>query len=121
MTLHSAKGLEFPLVFVAGMEDNLFPTRRALEDQHELEEERRLAYVGVTRAMQGLYLTRAECRYLYGSQTYNAPSRFLLEIPPETLEEVQLRGTRVTRSAPAAAARHHDDVAMAPTGGIGGS
>ncbi len=90
MTLHAAKGLEFPLVFLAGVEEGLFPHRMALETPGGLEEERRLCYVGMTRAMQSLYLTFAESRRLHGNETYNRPSRFLREIPPEHLEEVRL-------------------------------
>ena len=92
MTLHSAKGLEFPLVFLSGMEEGLFPHRMSLEEPGRMEEERRLAYVGVTRAMQQLYLTYAEMRRLYGSDSYNGPSRFLIEIPNEYVEEVRLGG-----------------------------
>jgi DNA helicase-2/ATP-dependent DNA helicase PcrA len=80
MTLHSAKGLEFPLVFLAGMEEGLFPHEMALQDNN-LEEERRLCYVGITRAMKELVLTYAEIRRLYGDEKHNAPSRFLREIP----------------------------------------
>ena len=90
MTLHSAKGLEFPLVFIAGMEEGLFPNRRAEDEPGRLEEERRLAYVGITRAMKRLCLTYAETRRLYGAQTRNWPSRFLNEMPPECLQEVRL-------------------------------
>jgi DNA helicase-2/ATP-dependent DNA helicase PcrA len=81
MTLHSAKGLEFPVVFIAGMEEGIFPHSRALEDEEELEEERRLCYVGVTRAKEYLYLLMAQSRMLYGTVFYNTPSRFLLELP----------------------------------------
>jgi DNA helicase II / ATP-dependent DNA helicase PcrA len=81
MTLHIAKGLEFPIVFVVGMEDGVFPHFRSMTDQHELEEERRLAYVGITRAQQRLYLTHAWGRTLYGQTSYNPPSRFIGEIP----------------------------------------
>ena len=90
MTLHSAKGLEFPLVFIAGMEEGLFPNRRTEQEPGRLEEERRLAYVGITRAMKQLYLTYAETRRLYGAQTRNWPSRFLDEMPKECLEEVRM-------------------------------
>lgn len=90
MTLHSAKGLEFPLVFMAGMEEGLFPHKMSMEDPDGLEEERRLCYVGITRAMQQLYLTYAENRRLYGQDTMNRSSRFLREIPKELLEEVRL-------------------------------
>ena len=91
MTLHSAKGLEFPLVFIAGMEDGLFPHRRTLEDAEGLEEERRLCYVGTTRAMSELYLTYAEQRRLHGVDSIGRPSRFIGEIPAELLEEVRPR------------------------------
>ncbi|CAN7734789.1 DNA helicase II [Pseudomonas solani] len=90
MTLHSAKGLEFPLVFLVGMEEGLFPHKMSLEESGRLEEERRLAYVGVTRAMQRLVLTYAETRRLYGSETYNKVSRFVREIPPQLIREVRL-------------------------------
>ena len=92
MTLHSAKGLEFPLVFIAGMEENLFPHQMSLEEPGRLEEERRLAYVGITRAMKKLVVTYAENRRLYGGDMYNTPSRFIREIPGELLEEVRLNG-----------------------------
>ena len=84
MTLHTAKGLEFPTVFLTGMEDGIFPHSRTLGERDELEEERRLAYVGLTRAQERLYLTRAEYRSAWGAPNYNPPSRFLSEIP-ETL------------------------------------
>ncbi len=93
MTLHSAKGLEFPLVFLAGMEENLFPHRMSVEEPGRLEEERRLCYVGITRAMQRLVITYAETRRLHGSESYNTPSRFVREIPANLLQEVRLRGT----------------------------
>jgi len=96
MTLHSAKGLEFPLVFLAGMEENLFPHRMSAEEPGRMEEERRLCYVGITRAMERLVLTYAESRRLHGSETFNAPSRFVREIPAELLQEVRLN-TTVTR------------------------
>jgi len=91
MTLHTAKGLEFPVVFLAGMEDGLFPHQRSLNDIDGLEEERRLAYVGMTRAMQQLYLTYAEQRRLHGMDSYGAPSRFIKEVPTELIEEVRAR------------------------------
>lgn len=90
MTLHSAKGLEFPLVFIAGVEEGLFPHEMSLEEPGRLEEERRLCYVGITRAMQKLYLTYAETRRLYGREVFHKPSRFISEIPDDTLEEVRL-------------------------------
>ncbi len=94
MTLHTAKGLEFPIVFVIGMEDGVFPHLRSLGDPDELEEERRLAYVGFTRAKDRLYLTHAWCRNLWGQTQYNPPSRFLREVP-DTL--VSAAGTAVRR------------------------
>ncbi|NCG24852.1 MAG: UvrD-helicase domain-containing protein, partial [Actinobacteria bacterium] len=98
MTLHGAKGLEFPVVFLVGMEDGVFPHIRSLGEPAELEEERRLAYVGITRAMKKLYLTSAWSRMMHGSTQYNPPSRFLDEIPSELIEEIggsrMLRGRR---------------------------
>ncbi|MCP5327586.1 MAG: DNA helicase II [Sinobacteraceae bacterium] len=91
MTLHTAKGLEFPVVFLAGLEDGLFPHQRSLNDLGSLEEERRLAYVGTTRAMQQLYLTYAEQRRLHGIDSYGMASRFIAEIPAELVEEVRPR------------------------------
>lgn len=86
MTLHTAKGLEFPVVFLTGMEDGVFPHARSLGDPRELEEERRLAYVGITRARERLYLTRARMRAAWGSPIANPPSRFLAELPDEVVE-----------------------------------
>ena len=91
MTLHSAKGLEFPLVFICGMEDGLFPHQRSIADANGLEEERRLCYVGITRAMQTLYITYAEQRRLHGMDSFSQPSRFVAEIPGEHIEEVRPR------------------------------
>jgi DNA helicase-2/ATP-dependent DNA helicase PcrA len=91
MTLHSAKGLEFPVVFLCGMEDGLFPHQRSITDVDGLEEERRLCYVGTTRAMKHLYLTYAEQRRLHGVDSYGTPSRFIKEIPAELLEEIRPR------------------------------
>lgn len=91
MTLHSAKGLEFPLVFIGGVEEGLFPHSMSAEDPDRLQEERRLCYVGMTRARQQLYLTHAESRRLYGKENYPIPSRFLREIPPDVTEEVRAR------------------------------
>ncbi len=87
MTLHSAKGLEFPLVFIAGMEEKLFPHMMSMDEPEKLEEERRLAYVGITRAMQQLYLIYCEKRRLYGKETYPAVSRFIKEIPSELKQD----------------------------------
>ncbi len=92
MTMHSAKGLEFPLVFMAGMEEGLFPNTRSVREPGRLEEERRLAYVGITRAMRQLYFTYAESRRMNGMQSHNWPSRFLDEVPAECLEEVRMGG-----------------------------
>ncbi|MBJ6985082.1 DNA helicase II [Luteimonas sp. MC1750] len=89
MTLHSAKGLEFPLVFLAGLEEGLFPNARSIDESGRLEEERRLAYVGITRARQKLVLSHAETRRLHGQDMYGMPSRFLREIPPALLNEVR--------------------------------
>ncbi len=93
MTLHSAKGLEFKLVFLVGMEEGLFPSQQSSDDIARLEEERRLCYVGMTRAMQQLYLTYAESRRIYGRESYPRPSRFLREIPAECIQEVRMRAT----------------------------
>jgi DNA helicase-2/ATP-dependent DNA helicase PcrA len=86
MTLHTAKGLEFPTVFLTGMEDGIFPHARTLDDPKEIEEERRLAYVGLTRAEKRLYISRAEYRLTFGTPKYNPASRFLDEIPAELIE-----------------------------------
>jgi DNA helicase-2/ATP-dependent DNA helicase PcrA len=91
MTLHTAKGLEFPLVFMSGMEDGLFPHTRSINDLEGLEEERRLCYVGMTRAMKQLYFTYAEQRRLHGIDSHNAPSRFLQDVPAAMIEEVRPR------------------------------
>ncbi|OQK17873.1 DNA helicase II [Methyloprofundus sedimenti] len=91
MTLHSAKGLEFPIVFMVGLEEGLFPSRQSVDDIGRLEEERRLCYVGMTRAMKMLYISYAESRRLYGKENYPRPSRFLKEIPSELLQEIRLR------------------------------
>jgi DNA helicase-2/ATP-dependent DNA helicase PcrA len=89
MTLHSAKGLEFPLVFLVGLEEGLFPNARSVEESGRLEEERRLAYVGITRAREKLVLSHAESRRLHGQDMYGIPSRFLREIPPALLHDVR--------------------------------
>lgn len=106
MTLHSAKGLEFPVVFLVGMEEGLFPSQRSVEDEGRLEEERRLAYVGITRARERLFITYAESRRMHGVEMLARPSRFLAEIPPELIDEVR---PRVQVSRPLYGAR--------PTGG----
>src|ERR1700704_2066151 len=91
MTLHTAKGLEFPVVFLTGMEDGLFPHQRSIADLASLEEERRLCYVGATRAMRQLYITYAEQRRLYGVDQYGQPSRFISEFPADLIEEIRPR------------------------------
>ena len=91
MTLHSAKGLEFPLIFLCGMEEGLFPNQRSIEEQGRLEEERRLCYVGITRARKQVILTCAERRRLYGQEISTLPSRFIREIPSQLLEEIRPR------------------------------
>ncbi|MGR9071795.1 MAG: DNA helicase II [Gammaproteobacteria bacterium] len=93
MTLHSAKGLEFKLVFMVGLEEGLFPAQQSVEEPGRLEEERRLCYVGMTRAMQVLYLTYAESRRLYGRESYPRPSRFIREMPSGRIQEVRMRAT----------------------------
>jgi len=104
MTLHAAKGLEFPIVFIVGVEEELFPDRRASEEPGRLEEERRLAYVGLTRAQRQLILTYAEKRRLYGRELRPRPSRFLAEIPAELTQAVRAHATLSRPQVPAAAA-----------------
>ncbi|WP_439895814.1 3'-5' exonuclease [Planococcus faecalis] len=89
MTMHAAKGLEFPVVFIIGLEENVFPHSRSNNDDEELEEERRLAYVGITRAEQRLYLTHASSRTLFGKSNFNMPSRFISEISEELIEQTR--------------------------------
>lgn len=98
MTMHSAKGLEFPVVFMVGVEEGMFPSSRTTEEVGRLEEERRLCYVGMTRAMQKLYITYAEMRRLYGKDNFHKPSRFIREIPAEYVEEVRMKA-QVSRPA----------------------
>ena len=93
MTLHSAKGLEFPLVFLSGMEEGLFPHQMSAQEPGRMEEERRLCYVGITRAMQQLYLSHAESRRMHGSDTYNRPSRFISELPTELLQQIRIKSS----------------------------
>ncbi|HEX9093916.1 MAG TPA: 3'-5' exonuclease, partial [Coriobacteriia bacterium] len=100
MTLHTAKGLEFPVVFVIGMEDGLFPHSNSMFEPKGLEEERRLAYVGITRAQERLYLTHAYQRTLYGANQYNAPSMFLGEIPEEHMRTEGVGSLSYERAAP---------------------
>ena len=102
MTLHTAKGLEFPQVFIVGMEDGIFPSFMSLGDPDQLEEERRLAYVGITRAEEQLHLSLAQSRWIYGQQQYNTPSRFLREIPDELIDDRSPKSRRqISSSAPA--------------------
>jgi DNA helicase-2/ATP-dependent DNA helicase PcrA len=91
MTLHSAKGLEFPIVFMVGVEEGMFPSQMSAEEAGRLEEERRLCYVGMTRAREKLYMTYAEMRRLYGQDKYHKPSRFIRELPQIHLEEVRMK------------------------------
>ena len=123
MTLHSAKGLEFPLVFLAGMEEGLFPNARSVEEQGRLEEERRLAYVGITRARRKLVLSYAEARRIHGMDMYGIPSRFLREIPGELLHEVRPR-VQVSRPYATGAPRRnfgHSSLAEKPAIALGAS
>jgi DNA helicase-2/ATP-dependent DNA helicase PcrA len=113
MTLHTAKGLEFPLVFLAGMEDGLFPHKRSIDDLAGLEEERRLCYVGMTRAMKQLYLTHAEQRRLHGDDSGCMPSRFIGEIPQDLIEEVR---PRVQVRRPATVSRFRPEETVLPGG-----
>lgn len=101
MTLHAAKGLEFPVVFLGGCEEELFPHFLSMNDPQKLEEERRLCYVGMTRAMRKLYMSHAEVRRMHGKESYHRPSRFLHEIPPELINEIRFR-TKVSRPMPIA-------------------
>jgi len=96
MTLHSAKGLEFPLVFLAGVEEGLFPHQMSIDEPGRLEEERRLCYVGITRAMKKLYLSYAEQRRLYGTEVRHYPSRFIREIPENIKQEVRVRNQQAS-------------------------
>ena len=117
MTMHSAKGLEFPLVFLCGMEDGLFPHQRSIADPDGLEEERRLCYVGVTRAKQTLFVTYAEQRRLHGMDSFSQPSRFIAEIPDEYVEEIRprvqvSRPVRSARSGSAGSLRKSADAEM---------
>jgi DNA helicase-2/ATP-dependent DNA helicase PcrA len=110
MTLHTAKGLEYPVVFVVGAEEGIFPHLRALTEPDELEEERRLAYVGITRARERLFISHAWSRTLFGSTQYNPPSRFVEEIPVELIEQI---GESPRRGSGRASLREHDGWAQA--------
>jgi DNA helicase-2/ATP-dependent DNA helicase PcrA len=105
MTLHTAKGLEFPVVFLTGMEEDVFPHQRSATDEKELEEERRLAYVGITRAMRRLYLTRAVGRMWWGRPSFHRQSRFLGEIPGSLIEWRRDEGTATAPAMERAAQR----------------
>ncbi|CAA0102835.1 DNA helicase II [Zhongshania aliphaticivorans] len=118
MTLHSAKGLEFPAVFIVGTEENLFPHKMSMEDPERLEEERRLAYVGITRAEQKLYLSYAESRRLHGQESFNSLSRFVREIPNELIDEVRINNT-VTRPSSYAQSTTNSQQAEAASIGFG--
>jgi DNA helicase-2/ATP-dependent DNA helicase PcrA len=113
MTLHTAKGLEFPVVFLTGLEDGVFPHSRALGDGTELEEERRLAYVGITRARERLFLSHALVRSAWGAPMHNPPSRFLSELPVDLVDWKRTAGDQTRWSRP--------DVASSWSGGSGGS
>jgi DNA helicase-2/ATP-dependent DNA helicase PcrA len=117
MTLHTAKGLEFPMVFLSGMEDGLFPHQRSLNDIDGLEEERRLCYVGMTRAMKQLFLTYAEQRRLHGVDSYGIPSRFIKEVPEEFIEEIR---PRIQVARPVAAVRIRPEEPVMPGMRLGG-
>ncbi|NTS76732.1 DNA helicase II [Catenovulum sp. SM1970] len=104
MTMHSAKGLEFETVFIAGVEEGMFPSQLSSEESGRMEEERRLCYVGMTRAMQKLYLTYAESRRIYGRENYHSPSRFIRELPVECIEEIRLQ-SKVSKPAPSSESR----------------
>jgi len=116
MTMHSAKGLEFPLVFLCGMEDGLFPHQRSVADPNGLEEERRLCYVGITRAKQTLYITYAEQRRLHGMDSFSQPSRFIAEIPAELVEEIR---PRVQVSRPISPRSRGHSAGIAPGANLG--
>lgn len=115
MTLHSAKGLEFPLVFLGGVEEGMFPSLQSAEDSQRLEEERRLCYVGITRAMQKLHICYAESRRVYGQTKLHRPSRFINELPEECLNEIRLK-TKVSRPVSDFSAResHYFEPSHAP-------
>jgi len=118
MTMHSAKGLEYPLVFLSGLEDGLFPHQRSVADPHGLEEERRLCYVGITRAKRTLYITHAEQRRLHGMDSFSQPSRFLAEIPTELIEEIRPR-VRVSRPVRSASRSPRGGSSLSPAAEIG--
>jgi DNA helicase II / ATP-dependent DNA helicase PcrA len=108
MTLHTAKGLEFPVVFLTGLEDGVFPHARAIGDSTELEEERRLAYVGLTRAQRRLYVSRALVRSAWGAPQHNPPSRFLTELPTTLVDWKRTEAAQTTWSSTSATTRYAD-------------
>jgi len=118
MTMHSAKGLEFPLVFLCGMEDGLFPHQRSIADPKGLEEERRLCYVGITRAKEALYITHAEQRRMHGMDSFSQASRFINEIPDELVEEIRPR-VQVSRPVRSAPRQSHGGGGVAPGAELG--
>jgi len=118
MTMHSAKGLEFPQVFLCGMEDGLFPHQRSIADPQGLEEERRLCYVGITRAKETLFITHAEQRRLHGMDNFSQPSRFISEIPDEYVEEIRPR-VQVSRPRQTTTRRKHSRGSIAPGSDMG--
>jgi|TARA_B100000959_G_scaffold114506_1_gene120680 DNA helicase-2/ATP-dependent DNA helicase PcrA len=118
MSLHSAKGLEFPLVFLCGLEEGLFPHQRSIEEPGQLEEERRLCYVGMTRAMEQLFLTWAEVRRLHGRENYTRPSRFIREIPAELVDEVRSSSVRHGGAASIAKTPDRSTTPEPATGGV---
>jgi DNA helicase-2/ATP-dependent DNA helicase PcrA len=119
MTMHSAKGLEFPLVFLCGMEDGLFPHQRSVADPNGLEEERRLCYVGITRAKEILYITYAEQRRLHGMDSFSQPSRFVAEIPEELVEEIRPRVQVLRPHYPGLRTKSRPAGSMAPGAELG--
>ncbi|MEV0153589.1 DNA helicase PcrA [Micromonospora sp. NPDC050686] len=121
MTLHTAKGLEFPVVFLTGLEDGVFPHLRSLGDTRELEEERRLAYVGITRARERLYLSRAVTRSAWGQPAYNPPSRFLEELPPELVRWERTEGSYTSWAGGGGGVGGRGDRAGRPGGFAGGT
>ena len=116
MTLHNAKGLEFPIIFIIGLDDGVFPHVRALGDPRELEEERRLCYVGITRAQDRLFMTNAWSRMLWGGTNFNPPSRFLSEIPEELVTKIDKRRRRVEHETSSSSVRSTVDASQISTG-----